>query len=60
MSQEMNPSEVHNEHPTAGLYFRIAMILSVVTAIEVGIFYLTWLGYWKICSRCNVLHAPEV
>ena len=48
MSQEMNPSEVHNEHPTAGLYFRIAMILSLVTAIEVGIFYLTWLGYWII------------
>ena len=48
MSQEMNPSEAHTEHPTAGLYFRIAMILSVVTAIEVGIFYLTWLGYWII------------
>ena len=24
------------------------MILSVGTAIEVGIFYLTWLGYWII------------
>ena len=24
------------------------MILSIVTAIEVGIFYLTWLSYWII------------
>tara|TARA_Y100000815_G_scaffold270619_1_gene295624 strand:+ start:642 stop:950 length:309 start_codon:yes stop_codon:yes gene_type:complete len=48
MSQEINPSEAHTGHPTAGMYFRIAMILSVVTAIEVGIFYLTWLSYWII------------
>ena len=48
MSQEINPSEAHTGHPTAGLYFRIAMILSIVTAIEVGIFYLTWLSYWII------------
>ena len=45
MSQEINPSEAHTGHPTAGMYFRIAMILSIVTAIEVGIFYLTWLSY---------------
>ena len=48
MSQEINPSEAHTGHPTAGMYFKIAMILSVVTAIEVGIFYLTWLSYWII------------
>ena len=48
MSQEINPSEAHTGHPTAGMYFRIAMILSVVTAIEVGIFYVTWLSYWII------------
>ena len=48
MSQEINPSEAHTGHPTAGMYFRIAMILSIVTAIEVGIFYLTWLSYWII------------
>ena len=48
MSPEINPSEAHTGHPTAGMYFRIAMILSVVTAIEVGIFYLTWLSYWII------------
>ena len=48
MSEEINPSKAHTGHPTAGMYFRIAMILSVVTAIEVGIFYLTWLSYWII------------
>ena len=48
MSQEIHSTEGHTGHPTAGLYFKIAMILSVVTAIEVGIFYLTWLGYWII------------
>ena len=48
MSQEIHSSEGHTGHPTDGLYFKIAMILSVVTAIEVGIFYLTWLGYWII------------
>ena len=48
MSQETTSSEAHTGHPTAGLYFRIAMILSTVTAIEVGIFYLDWLGHWII------------
>ena len=49
MSQDTTVVESHDEgHPTAGLYFKIAMILSVVTAIEVGIFYLEWLGHWII------------
>ncbi len=46
MSQEINTTELHTGHPTAGMYFKIAMILSAVTAIEVGIFYLEWLGHW--------------
>ena len=37
--------EVHTGHPTAMTYFKVAMALSVITAIEVGIFYLTWLGH---------------
>ena len=37
--------EVHTGHPTAMTYFKVAMVLSVITAIEVGIFYLTWLGH---------------
>ena len=32
-------------HPTPKTYFTVAMVLSLITAIEVGVFYLTWLGY---------------
>jgi len=42
----MSQEEAH--HPTAKQYFRIAMVLSVITAIEVGIFYLEFLGYWMV------------
>ena len=48
MNQETTSSEVHTGHPTSGLYFKIAMILSTETAVEVGIFYLEWLGHWII------------
>ena len=37
------PAEGHN-HPTPLTYFSVAMILSVITAIEVVVFYFTWLG----------------
>ena len=37
-------TEEHN-HPTASKYFTIAIILSIITAIEVGIFYLDFLSY---------------
>jgi len=47
MSQDTSTAEIHEGHPTAGLYFKIAMILSAVTAAEVGIFYLD-IGYWII------------
>tara|TARA_Y100001968_G_scaffold212197_1_gene195309 strand:- start:181 stop:480 length:300 start_codon:yes stop_codon:yes gene_type:complete len=42
----MSKEETH--HPTARQYFRIAMVLSVITAIEVAIFYLEFLGYWMV------------
>ena len=61
--------EAHTGHPTAMTYFKVAMALSVITAIEVGIFYLTWLGHgiipilavlsiakfarWSACSTCT-------
>ena len=44
---QMNP-KVHIEHPTSVQYFKIALILVAITAIEVGIFYLEFLGYWII------------
>ena len=48
MSEETSPEAVHTGHPTAGMYFKIAIILCVITAIEVGIFYIEDLGYWMI------------
>jgi len=47
MSQDLS-GDAHTGHPTAGQYFRIAVILCVITAIEVGIFYLEFLGHWMI------------
>ena len=34
----------HGGHPTPTTYFAVAMILSFMTAIEVAVFYATWLG----------------
>lgn len=38
-------AEVHTGHPTPKTYFIVAMILSAITAVEVAIFYATWLGH---------------
>jgi cytochrome c oxidase subunit 4 len=35
---------VHSGHPTPLTYFKVAMTLSVMTAIEVGVFYIEDLG----------------
>ena len=40
-----NVEAVHTGHPTPGTYFKVAMILSAITAVEVGIFYLEFLSY---------------
>ena len=49
MDQKSTTTEMtHTEHPTAAQYFKVAMILTVITAIEVGIFYLEFLGIWII------------
>jgi cytochrome c oxidase subunit 4 len=44
MSQQESQAIVHTGHPTPGTYFKVALILSAITAIEVGIFYITALG----------------
>ena len=56
MAQESHPSHgshgdaaaaghvVEEHHPSPMTYFAVAMILSVITAIEVIVFYFTWLG----------------
>ena len=36
--------EDHFEHPTPFTYVKVAIALVVITAIEVGVFYLEWLG----------------
>ena len=43
--QDQHGGEVHTGHPTPATYFKVAMILSVLTAIEVAIFYVTALSY---------------
>ena len=44
MSQQESQAIVHTGHPTPGTYFKVALILSAITAIEVGVFYITALG----------------
>ena len=39
------PAALHTGHPTPRTYFTVAMILVGLTAIEVGVFYVNWLGY---------------
>ena len=34
----------HTGHPTPLVYFKVAMILSAITAVEVGVFYIESLG----------------
>ncbi len=36
---------VHTGHPTPATYFKVAMALAILTAVEVGIFYVTQIGY---------------
>jgi|TARA_B100000809_G_scaffold231310_1_gene246367 cytochrome c oxidase subunit 4 len=45
MTQESQAIQHEAAHPTPGTYFKIAMVLSILTAIEVGIFYLEFLSY---------------
>jgi len=41
---EAQGAAVHTGHPTPFTYFKVAMILSTITAVEVGIFYIEDLG----------------
>ena len=33
------PHPVEHPHPTAGVYIRVAVILTILTVIEIGVFY---------------------
>ena len=43
--QEHSEGAVHTGHPTPKTYFIVAMILAGITAVEVAVFYATWLGH---------------
>ena len=52
MSQENTQVEehggdetVHTGHPTPSTYFKVAIVLAALTAVEVAIFYITPLSY---------------
>lgn len=47
MSQESiaTTEAVHDNHPTQGTYFKVAVTLVILTAIEVGVFFLEFLSY---------------
>ena len=44
-SQEQNSGAAAAAHPTPLTYLIVAITLSVITAVEVGVFYLDWLGH---------------
>jgi cytochrome c oxidase subunit 4 len=41
---EAQGAAVDTGHPTPFIYFKVAMTLSIITAVEVGIFYIENLG----------------
>ena len=43
-THSQSESNVHTGHPTPLTYFKVAITLSVITAAEVGIFYIEDLG----------------
>ncbi|MBM3949017.1 MAG: cytochrome C oxidase subunit IV [SAR202 cluster bacterium] len=36
---------VHTGHPTPGTYFKVAMALTAITALEVVVYFFEWLSY---------------
>ncbi len=49
MAHEQHSTDSHaalgTAHPTPFTYFKVAMILSAITAVEVGVFYVEGLGH---------------
>jgi cytochrome c oxidase subunit 4 len=44
--QHLTPGE--HPHPTAGVYLRVATVLTVITAIEVAVFYMPAMQTWLV------------
>ena len=51
---------IHVSHPTPLTYFKVAMALSIITAVEVGIFYVEALGKGIIPILCVLSVAKFV
>ncbi len=47
-THSQSEQSAHTGHPTPLTYFKVAMTLSVITAIEVAVFYVEDLGAWII------------
>ena len=45
MNQEVKSTDNHGGHPTPSTYVKVALTLTFITAVEVGVFYLEWLSY---------------
>lgn len=43
-TQEANTTELDGHHPRPRTYVTVAMMLSLITAVEVGVFYIESLG----------------
>ncbi len=55
---EHTSESAHTGHPTPLTYFKVAMVLSIITAIEVGVFYLEFVG-WGIIPILVLLSAAK-
>lgn len=44
-SQEQHPGQAQAAHPTPLTYLKVAIALSAITAVEVGVFYINDLGH---------------
>ncbi len=43
--QREGSESVHMGHPTPGTYFKVAITLSAITAVEVGVFYMEFIKH---------------
>ena len=57
--EEQSTSEaVHTGHPTPMTYLKVAIILLVITGMEVAVFYATWVGH-GIIPILTILSAAK-
>jgi cytochrome c oxidase subunit 4 len=53
-------AHVHEEHPTWSLYWKIALILTVITAVEVSAYYIpAWESSWVYVPSMLIMSAAK-